>query len=138
MRQDQNVRGTNDVFDRVKALSLTHFMEMEMGQPAGKQRGRYARFPRCPNANCVAGATGDNQSVSVMDDRQFRCFRCGEHGSIVDVAMLLWGLASPLEAARAILGEFSGQRPQRVDVSPEIAANPSISASVTARVYDAS
>lgn len=120
MRQDQNARGTNDVFDRAKALSLTHFMEMEMGQPAGKQRGRYVRFPSCPNPECVASTAENNDSVSVADDRQFRCFRCGLHGSIIDVAMLIWGLASPLEAARTILGESSGPRPQRVEISPEV------------------
>ncbi len=105
-----------DVFERAKRISLSAFLERELGVTA-KCRGRFVRFSSCPDATCRAAVNPRSERLLVRDDAGFRCFRCGARGSIIDAAMRLWGLATPLDAARAVLNEPNA--PPRILCQPD-------------------
>ena len=93
----------SDCFEQAKQRSLNEFIQHELGT-TGKAHGLYVRYPSCLNPDCRASENRHSVRLAVRDDSHFHCFRCGAHGSIIDAAMLLWGLERPLDAARALLG----------------------------------
>jgi Toprim domain len=124
MRMDRfpNFPGNDDAFERAKSRSLSQFLEHELGGCIVKGRGRFTRFSSCPNPDCAAHESRHSERLVVIDDVRFRCFRCGQFGSIIDAAMLLWGIDSPLAAARAVLGEaWTGER-RRLQADPQLVA----------------
>lgn len=108
-----------DVFELAKRLSLEEFLENQLDVKA-RRHGRRVGFTSCPN--CGPSRKG-NEKVSVTDDRTWKCFSCGEWGSIVDAAMFLWGLSEPLDAARQVVA--GSTLPIRRDWSASTAADDS-------------
>ena len=111
MLRDPNFPGSNDVFLRAKQLSLNNFIQSQLSATPKHEGSRMVRYAQCPDAACRAVDNPHSNRLLVTDDRSFRCFRCGEHGSIIDAAMLVWAYDTPREAALALLGE--GSIPQR-------------------------
>lgn len=88
-----------DLFAEAKALDLVEFLEPYLGKPR-KEAGS-TRFASCPSC----GQSSKSSVKLAVKDQRFKCFRCGASGSIIDAAMMIWGMQDPLEAAKTILGE---------------------------------
>ncbi len=109
-------------FDAVKGLSLSEFLSGELNVVPRKV-GSSTRFATCPSCGDSASASSNKLTIS-KDDRTWHCFSCGEHGSILDAAMLLWG-CSLIQAAKQLLGvrdEFRASSLPKIDRSAELAA----------------
>lgn len=97
-------------FEAVKALSVTEFLERQLGCVSRKV-GSGIRMASCPSC-------GDSKSkfshkvILSKDDRTWYCFSCGSHGSILDAAMALWG-CSLIEAHDQLLGIRNEIRPAK-------------------------
>ncbi|MBU2735922.1 toprim domain-containing protein [Acidithiobacillus caldus ATCC 51756] len=90
-----------DLFAEAKALDLVEFLERYLGKP--RKEARSTRFTACPSC----GQSSKNSVKLAVRDQWFTCYRCGASGSIIDAAMMIWGIADPLEAAKTLLGEHT-------------------------------
>lgn len=87
-------------FDAVKDLSVSEFLSRELGVDCRKV-GSSLRMSSCPECGESAG---DSYKLSIgREDRTWRCWSCGQNGSILDAAMLLWRCEIK-EAAQQLLG----------------------------------
>lgn len=108
-------------FAKAKELSLSAFIESELGVTAKKSAG-WLRYNAC--FNCGESGKDSVKLAINSDDRTWKCHKCGEHGSIIDAGMFLWGCDN-VEAVRKLLGVSDrGPRPiaAPVDRSAEEAA----------------
>lgn len=108
-------------FAKAKELSLSAFIEAELGVTAKRAAG-WLRYSAC--FNCGESGKDSVKLAINSDDRTWKCHKCGEHGSIIDAAMFLWGCDN-VEAVRQLLGVSDrGPRPVAavVDRSAEEAA----------------
>ena len=108
-------------FAKAKELSLSAFAEAELGVTA-KKMGGWLRYNTC--FACGEGGKDSVRLAIKTDDRTWKCHRCGDHGSIIDAGMFLWGCDN-VEAVRKLLGVSErGPRPVAavVDRSAEEAA----------------
>ena len=95
-------------FAKAKELSLSAFIEAELGATAKNSAG-WKRYNNCPA--CGEGSKDSVKLAVNKDDRTWKCHKCGEHGSIIDAAMFLWGCDN-VEAVRKLLGVSErGPRP---------------------------
>lgn len=90
-------------FDAIKELSVRDFLESELGV-TGVKVGSGLRFNSCPN--CGDSGAGSYKLTVKKDDRTWRCFSCGEGGSILDAVMFSRG-CSLVEAGDALSGNKS-------------------------------
>lgn len=101
-------------FDAAKELSVTEFLERQLGVSAAKV-GSKLRMDSCPN--CGDSNKGSHKLSISNDDRAWRCFSCGEGGSILDAAMQLWK-CEIVEAAQQLLGirdDFKATAKPKID-----------------------
>lgn len=88
--------------NEAKERSLRDFLETALGVES-RSYGSYVRMDSCPNARCGASHKGSGK-LRIDHDRDWYCFQCGEHGTIVDAAMRLYAdCPTPVRAARYIL-----------------------------------
>jgi hypothetical protein len=107
-------------FEAVKRLSLMDFLSVNLNVTP-KKFGANFRMSSCPACGDADNSGSTRLSIS-KDDRTYKCFSCGDHGSILDAAMKLWG-CSLVEAGRQLLGvshEYSASKP-KIDRSAAIA-----------------
>jgi len=108
-------------FDAVKELSLSEFLSRELNID-GRKVGASLRFAACPNCGM---SSGNSHKLTISkDDRNWHCFSCGEHGSILDAAMKLWGCPIWVAAERLIgvKSDFKHVARPKIDRSAELAA----------------
>lgn len=111
-----------DAFEEAKKLDLVEFVKSTTDRKVTKSTKGY-HSPVCPHAACGEGGPGSSK-VSISSVKQvWRCFACGEAGSIVDYAAALWRM-EPLEAAKTLIGEdhplvVAGQRQEDEDAEQQ-------------------
>jgi hypothetical protein len=76
------------VYDEVRALSLSNFLDSELSVK-GKPMSGVIRYSECPW--CGEGPAGSVRLAVLEGDRKCHCHRCKEEGDIITVAMQLWG-----------------------------------------------
>lgn len=95
----------NRVYDTVRGLSLSSFIDREM-KVEGKPSGDTIRYSTC--FNC--GSQKNTVKFAVLKgDSHFKCHRCGLHGDILEAAMHMWGMSN-WECA-LILSGHSNEKP---------------------------
>jgi len=107
-----------DLFAEAKAMDLVEFFEQYLGK--GHKEPGSVRFSACPSC----GQSSKNSVKLSVKNNHFKCYRCGASGSIIDAAMLIWGIHQPLEAAKALLGELT---PKATPIPRSTASAPPIS-----------
>jgi hypothetical protein len=94
------------VYDKVRSLSLSQFIEFELNI-TGRASGKTMRYSTC--VHCGEGPKDSVRFAVLPDDAHYKCHRCGRHGDILEAAMELWG-KSNWECALILSGE-SQERP---------------------------
>jgi hypothetical protein len=100
---------SDDAFENAKKRSLTDFLETHLGIKArGKNVAVKARMCSCPA--CGPSHDSDSVRLRITNDVAWRCYVCGESGSIIDAALQLGCASTPLEAAKYVLGDVDNYR----------------------------
>ncbi len=84
-----------------KQFSLSNLLVKHFGE-AVAERGSLKWFAGCPV--CSHEPARGSARLEVKSDMRWRCFRCGEHGGLLEAACGLWQ-CTPVEAAKRLLTE---------------------------------